>query len=58
MRHVIIRGIERKKIFWGDPDRADFLDRLETLLPKTKTAFYAWASIRILSPRELWNSTA
>jgi len=43
LHHVIIRGIERKKIFWEDADRADFLVRLEALLPDTRTACYAWA---------------
>jgi REP element-mobilizing transposase RayT len=39
----MIRGIERRKIFWNDVDREDFLDRLTSLLPKTETSCYAWA---------------
>ena len=43
LHHVIIRGIERRKIFRDDKDRHNFLDRLEDLLPATHTACYAWA---------------
>ncbi len=43
LHHVIIRGIARKEIFSGDDDRTDFIDRLSTLLPETRTACYAWA---------------
>jgi hypothetical protein len=28
LQHIIIRGIERKRIFFDDGDRNDFLDRL------------------------------
>jgi putative transposase len=43
LHHIMIRGIERRKIFLDDRDREDFLDRLATLLPETGTACYAWA---------------
>jgi len=43
LHHIIIRGIERRKIFNDDKDREDFIDRLSILLPKTKTQCYAWA---------------
>lgn len=43
LHHVIVRGIERKAIFWDDTDRQDFLDRLAEILPRTSTACYAWA---------------
>ena len=42
LHHVVIRGIERQKIFGNSKDRADFLPRLETLLPETKITTYAW----------------
>lgn len=45
LHHIIIRGIERRKIFLNDKDREDFLERLETLLPETKTDCYAWVFI-------------
>jgi REP-associated tyrosine transposase len=45
LHHIMIRGIERRKIFRNDKDREDFLDRLSTLLPKTGTSCYAWVFI-------------
>jgi len=41
--HVMIRGIERRKIFRNKKDREDFLGRLSILLPATRTACYGWA---------------
>jgi len=43
LHHIIIRGIERRKIFRNNSDREDFLDRLSSLLPETETLCYAWA---------------
>jgi len=43
LHHVIIRGIERRKIFKDNKDKDNFLDRLETLLPETRITCYAWA---------------
>lgn len=43
LHHVIIRGIERRKIFKDDQDREDLLKRLATLLPETRIACYAWS---------------
>jgi len=43
LHHIIIRGIERRKIFRDDNDRDNFIDRLSVLLPETQTACYAWA---------------
>ncbi|MFO7785937.1 MAG: transposase [Thermodesulfobacteriota bacterium] len=43
VHHIIIRGIERRKIFLDARDYDDFLDRLATLLPETRTLCYAWA---------------
>ncbi|HJX32122.1 MAG TPA: transposase [Thermodesulfobacteriota bacterium] len=45
LHHVIIRGIERRKIFRSDYDRKDFLNRLSKLIPETKTDCFAWAII-------------
>jgi len=36
LHHVIIRGIERRKIFMDNLDRDNFLDRLSILLPETR----------------------
>ncbi len=43
LHHVMIRGIERRKIFRDDKDREDFIERISFLLPDTKTQCYAWA---------------
>ena len=43
LHHVMIRGIERTKIFRNNKDREDFIKRLEDLCPKTQTNCYAWA---------------
>jgi REP element-mobilizing transposase RayT len=45
LHHIIIRGIERKRIFRDDGDRNDFLDRLGDILKDTATLCYAWALI-------------
>jgi putative transposase len=43
LHHVMIRGIERRKIFNDDKDRKDFIERLSILLPETQTRCYAWS---------------
>jgi putative transposase len=43
LHHIIIRGIERPKIFRDAKDRENLLERLGSLLLETKTACYAWA---------------
>ena len=42
LHHIMIRGIERRKIFRVKTDREDFLERLSNLLPETQTCCYAW----------------
>jgi putative transposase len=42
LHHIMIRGIERRKIFLNRKDYEDFIGRLAILLPETKTACYAW----------------
>jgi REP element-mobilizing transposase RayT len=42
LHHIMIRGIERRKIFRDDKDRDNFLERLSILLPETQTRCYAW----------------
>jgi putative transposase len=46
IHHIIIRGIERRKIFRDKRDRENFLKRLGDLLLETKTACYAWAFLQ------------
>ena len=43
LHHVMIRGIERRKIFNDDKDHENFIERLSILLPETKTQCYAWS---------------
>jgi REP-associated tyrosine transposase len=43
LHHLIIRGIERKRIFRNDQDRDNFLSRLGRIPAESKTACYAWA---------------
>ena len=42
LQHVIIRGIERRKIFRNRNDYSDFMERLGILIPETQTQCYAW----------------
>jgi len=43
LHHIMIRGIEGKKIFRGNNDRDDVVTRLGKILPETSTPCYAWA---------------
>ena len=43
--HIIVRGIERRKIFEDDTDRINFLDRLGKALSETGTKYFVWALI-------------
>ncbi len=43
LHHIIIRGIERRRIFADKKDRDDFVDRLDELLTDTMTFCYSWA---------------
>jgi putative transposase len=42
LHHIIIRGIEGRKIFRDAKDRENLLECLGSLLSETKTACYAW----------------
>ena len=54
LHHIMIRGIERRKIFRDAKDRESFLERLGNLLLETKTSCYAWALLlRSWAVREL-----
>ena len=43
LHHLIIRGIERKPIFYDDIDKDRFLERFGTVLTECKAACYAFA---------------
>ncbi len=40
LHHVIIRGIERRKIFRSDFDRKTILNRLSELIPEIKNGLF------------------
>jgi len=42
LHHVMARGIERRRIFRDDVDRASFVARLDDLCVQTNTALFAW----------------
>jgi len=42
---MVIRGIDRKPIFRSNQGREDFIERLSSLLPETKTGCYAWVLV-------------
>ena len=41
LHHIIVRGIERRKIFEDDTDRFNFLNRLGKVLSETGTKCFA-----------------
>jgi putative transposase len=43
LHHVMVRGIERRRIFRDDGDRTDFLARLAGLVEAGMLVVYAWA---------------
>jgi putative transposase len=43
LHHVIIRGIERRRIVEDDHDRREFVNRLGKLVSETAKSIYAWA---------------
>jgi len=45
LHHIIVRGIERRKIFRSEYDRQNFIKRLSVLIPETQTDCFAWALI-------------
>jgi hypothetical protein len=40
MQHIIFRGSERRKIFYGDKRKDAFVDRLGEVLTQTHTEFH------------------
>ena len=45
LHHIIVRGIERRKIFRDDEDRDSCVKRLGQVLIETQTDCFAWALI-------------
>ncbi len=49
LHHIIVRGIEQRKIFRDDSDRRGFLERLGNIGNDTRTTCFAWALIPNIS---------
>jgi REP element-mobilizing transposase RayT len=45
LHHIIVRGIERRRIFCDDQDRDNFIERLGDIVIETETFCLAWALI-------------
>jgi putative transposase len=45
LHHIIVRGIERRRIFTDDQDRDNFIERLGDIVTETKTFCFGWALI-------------
>ena len=45
LHHIIVRGIERRRIFSDDQDRDNFVERLGNIVIESQTACFAWALI-------------
>jgi REP element-mobilizing transposase RayT len=45
LHHIIVRGIERRRIFSDDQDRDNFIERLGDIVTETKTSCFGWALI-------------
>ncbi len=43
LHHIIVRGIERRRIFSDDQDRDNFVERLGDIVTETQTGCLAWA---------------
>src|SRR4030043_1826373 len=45
LHHVMVRGIERRRIFESERDREDFLDRLGRVIQEGGASCFAWVLI-------------
>lgn len=43
LHHIVVQGINRRKIFLDDRDRVDFLDRLANILSDSRPSCFAWS---------------
>lgn len=43
LRHVMVRGLERRKIFLTSADRDDFIRRLAAVVPEAEARIFAWS---------------
>ena len=47
LHNIIVRGIERRRIFSDDQDRDNFIERLGDIVTETQTFCFAWALITV-----------
>ena len=45
LHHFIINGIERRRIFSGDQERVNFINRLADIVTETQAICFSWALI-------------
>lgn len=45
LHHIIVRGIKRRRIFYDDLDRVNFIKRFGIVSTESDTAGFAWALI-------------
>ena len=45
LHYIIVRGIERRSIFYDDLDRENFIERFGIVLTESDTPCFAWALI-------------
>jgi hypothetical protein len=50
LHHIIVRGIERRRIFSDDQDRDNFVERLGDIVTESETFCFAWALMPAQSP--------
>jgi putative transposase len=43
LQHIMVRGIERRKIFRDNKDKDNFVERLGDIIKDTSTSCYAWS---------------
>ena len=43
LHHIMVRGIERRKIFRDNKDKDNFVERLGSVIKDTSTSCYAWS---------------
>ncbi|NIM59561.1 MAG: transposase, partial [Candidatus Aminicenantes bacterium] len=43
LQHIMVRGIERRKIFRDNKDKDNFVERLGDIIKETATSCYAWS---------------
>jgi hypothetical protein len=56
LHHVIVRGIEKRRIVDDDNDRESFIQRLGELSQRSETAVHAWSLMTNPYPVAQWSA--